>query len=85
MRAFNVDSNEDMLAIWEDLSVKYKRNYRADTSHEYIEVRLIVTDFIVVYIAYIYYIGTEKRRRDLDVHKHGCSHMDGVSEIQQYA
>jgi len=44
-----------MLAVWEDLSVKYQRNYRKDGSYEYIEVSLI-DQLICILIAVIFAI-----------------------------
>ena len=32
----------EMLRLWDDLSAQYRTNYREDTSHEYIEVNLII-------------------------------------------
>jgi len=54
-----IDSDADMLAIWKDMSVKYKSKYSKDRSHEYIEVSLI--DRLHVAYVFVWYRRRIKR------------------------
>ena len=43
--SYYIVSDREMLRVWEDLSVMYRKDHTTDRSHEYIEVSVMLTVF----------------------------------------